>query len=190
MLIRFVAFVAACIAVPGCAGAKPVYPARVIIIRHAEKPDDENARDLSATGKRRAEALAELFQKSDTRPDPLPTPDFIFATKASKRSDRPVETVAPLAKKLKLDIDSRYANDDYAKLATEMLSNPKYEGKTVLICWHHGNIPELAGSLKVGDVPDKWKDSVFDRAWVVTYEGGKGRLTKRPQTLLPGDAEK
>ncbi|VTR93928.1 Uncharacterized protein OS=Ralstonia solanacearum (strain GMI1000) GN=RSc3377 PE=4 SV=1 [Gemmata massiliana] len=183
-VVTAIAFLTAC----GC--AKPTYPARVIIIRHAEKPGDENERGLSAVGKKRADALTELFQKSDSRPNPLPAPDFIFASSASKRSDRPIETVTPLAKKLKLDIDSRFANDDYTKLAAELLTNPKYEGKTALICWHHGNIPELAEALKARDVPDKWKDSVFDRVWVVTYEAGRGKLTKLPQTLLPGDAEK
>lgn len=185
-----IAAVVVLLTVIGCAEAKPTYPARVLIVRHAEKPDDENVRDLSAAGKKRADAFPDLFIKSDKRPEPFPTPDFIFATSASKRSDRPVETVTPLAKKLKLDIDSRYANDEYPKLAAELLSNPKYEGKTVLICWHHGKIVDLAGALKADDVPDQWKDGVFDRVWVVTYDQGKGKLSKRPQLLLPGDADK
>ncbi len=189
MFTRFAAVVV-CVCAAGCAGAKPTYPAAVLLIRHAEKPDDEADRGLTALGKKRADALPDLFTKSAARPDPLPTPDFIFAARASKSSNRSAETVAPLAKKLKLDPDTRYANDDYPKLAAELFSNKKYEGKTVLICWHHGNLPELAGELRAESVPDKWKDSVFDRVWVVTYEQGKGKLTKRPQALLPGDAEK
>ena len=41
-------------------------------------------------------------------------------------------------------------------------------------------IPDIAEELKAGSVPDKWKDAVFDRVWVVTYTDGKGALTRRP----------
>jgi hypothetical protein len=178
----------------GCSHApdKPlVRPQSILLIRHAEKPADAADANLGPEGKKRADALPELFKKAADRPDPLPTPDFIFATKPSKHSRRPVETVAPLAKALKLEVNAGYANDDYPKLAEELSTNPKYEGKTVLICWHHGTIPELATALGATGVPDKWKDSVFDRVWVVTFdEKGKARpLTKRAQALLPGDGK-
>ena len=47
-------------------------------------------------------------------PAPLATPDFIYATKESKHSNRPVETVTPLAKALKdLHIHYKHADHDY-----------------------------------------------------------------------------
>jgi phosphohistidine phosphatase SixA len=172
--------------IAGCAaGPRPAtFPKQVLLIRHAEKPDDDSP-DLSPTGRKRAEALPTLFERGD-----FPAPDFIFAARASKNSDRSAQTVAPLAKKLKREVNASYANDDYDKLAAELLSDPRYEGKTVLICWHHGNLPELAEKLKGEGVPDKWKDGVFDRVWVLTYEQGKGKFSRRPQGLLPGDSEK
>src|SRR5262249_45772269 len=100
-------------------------PKAILVIRHAEKPDDENDTHLSEAGKKRAAALAGLFKKSPDRPDPFPTPDFIFATEASKRSDRPVETVTPLAKSLMLEVHHKYANDEHEKLAAKLLSDPK-----------------------------------------------------------------
>jgi len=142
----------------------------VLVIRHAEK--DDASIHLSPEGQRRAEALPRLFDKEQA--DPLPKPDFIFATKKSAHSNRPVETVTPLAQALNLDVNARFENDDYAKLAAELLTNPRYAGKTVLVCWHHGTIPELSKKLKVEDVPDHWKDSVFDRVWVITYKDGRG----------------
>lgn len=192
MFTRFAMSIVALGIAVGCQAAdgKKTYPLQILIIRHAEKPEDGVSVNLSEIGKKRADALPELFEKSDARPDPLPTPDFIIATKASKHSNRPVETVVPLAKKLKLDIDARFANDDYPALVKALFSDPKYVGKVVLICWHHGNIPELAEDLRAGSVPDKWKDSVFDRVWVITYNAGKGALTRRPQLLLPGDSTK
>jgi phosphohistidine phosphatase SixA len=163
-------------------------PREVFIIRHAEKPEDDNDVHLTAMGRERADALDQLFKKTDLRPDPLPKPDFLFAARNSKHSHRSVETLTPLAKKLKLDIDSRFENEDFAKLAKELLSNPRYAKKTVLICWHHGNIPELAQALKATDVPDKWKDPVFDRVWTIAYgAGGKVTFAKRHQALLASD---
>jgi hypothetical protein len=165
------------------------YPAHVLIIRHAEKPADDSV-DLSPRGKERAKALHKLFKKSASRPKPLPTPDFIFATKDSKRSYRPRETVTPLAKKLELKINDDFANDDFAKLAQELFSNPKYAGKTVLICWHHGKIPKLAARLHAPGVPKDWKDTVFDRVWRIDYATtGKAKYRELPQLLLKGDTK-
>ena len=178
----------------GCSPApdKPlVRPQSILVIRHAEKPADATAIGLSPEGLKRAKALPELFEMTANRSAPFPTPDFIFATKPSKHSNRPVETVAPLAKALKLEVNAGYANDDYPKLADELSTNTKYEGKTVLICWHHGTISEFALTLGATGVPDKWKDAVFDRVWVVTFDD-KGKawpLTRRLQGLMPGDAK-
>jgi len=168
-----------------CATAE-AQPRQVLIIRHAEKPEGDSIH-LSPEGQKRALALPRLFTKSADRPHPFPTPDFIFATKMSSHSNRPLETVMPLAKELNLNVNARFKDDECDKLATELLTNPRYAGKTVLVCWHHGKIPELAQNLKAKDVPDHWKDSVFDKVWVITYKDGKGMLRKREQCLLPGD---
>jgi hypothetical protein len=172
---------------------KKTFPRQILIIRHAEKPPDSAMSvDLSPEGKRRADALPELFKPSDQRPTPFPTPDYIFATKNTMRSHRPLETVAPLAKKLNLPVNAAVENADFAKLAAEILTNQKYAGKTILICWHHGKISDLASALGATDVPDRWKDSVFDQVWVVTYDKqGKAQpLGQFPQGLLPQDKKK
>ena len=172
--------------------APKTHPKTILLIRHAEKPADETDIDLSPEGKKRAEVLSGLFQKSADRTDPFPAPDFILATKASKRSNRPVETVTPLAKKLKLDINSKYADDEFPKIVEELYSNPKYEGKSVLVCWHHEMIPELASKLGATDVPDKFKGSMFDQVWIVTFDQkGKAKpLVIRQQALVPGDTRR
>src|SRR6266852_4783353 len=76
-------------------------PRHVLIIRHAEKTDDPADVHLAKRGEERARALPQLFVASADRPEPFPTPDFLFATRATDRSNRPVETVTPLALKLK-----------------------------------------------------------------------------------------
>src|SRR2546429_14887 len=113
------------IALAAC-GPAVAQPREVLIVRHAEKPDGDSAH-LSAEGSKRAEALPRLFDAA--RADALPRPDFIIATRASNHSNRPVETVTPLARRFKLAIDDRYANNDYPKLAAELLSNQQYAGK-------------------------------------------------------------
>jgi broad specificity phosphatase PhoE len=167
-----------------------IRPTQVILIRHAEKPADDKDVHLSPEGRKRAAALPGLFQKSESRSNPFPRPDFIFATKESKHSNRPVETVTPLAKELNLYLNGEFADEDYPLLAAELLSNPKFGGKTVLVCWHHEKLPGLARELKATDVPVEFKDH-FDRVWVVRYdERGEGRpLVKLRQDLLPGDSK-
>jgi hypothetical protein len=167
------------------------FPKVVMLIRHAEKPADDTSPDLSAEGQKRAEAIPELFKKSDTRPEPLPTPDFIFATKNSKNSHRPLETVTPLAKSLKLTVNSDFADDDVAEVAQELFKNPMYSGKIVLVCWHHGKLPKLAHKLKADDAPETWDGKVFDRVWRIDNdEKGKATFSNLPQQLLPGDSQK
>jgi hypothetical protein len=167
------------------------YPKLIMIIRHAEKPPEESKSvDLSSEGKERAAALPKLFEVSDKKPKPFPTPDFIFATKNTKHSHRPLETVTPLAKKLKLTIDSEYADAEYGKLVDQIFQNAKYKDKTVLISWHHGMIPQLAEKLNATGAPSSWKGSVFDRVWQITYdEQGKTSFENLPQQLLTGDSE-
>jgi hypothetical protein len=57
----------------------------------------------------------------------------------------------------------------------------------VLICWHHGNIPNLAIALGIPK-PPPWPGSVFDRVWQLTYTAGKPVLQDLPQQLLYGDS--
>ncbi|QJX00554.1 histidine phosphatase family protein [Frigoriglobus tundricola] len=188
---------------PADGGAKAVrYPQCVLIIRHAEKTGEKDDAHLSKKGNERAEVLDQLFVASAPRPNPFPKPDFIFAAKSHKESHRPVDTVAPLAKKHKLTInetfDSKLPKEGMEKpkegipeLCDELLSGSKYAGKTVLISWRHSSIPDLARALKAGKVPEKWGDHVFDRVWQINYDdGGKATFRDLPQRLLPMDSEK
>ena len=192
---------------PACApadgGAKAArYPGCVLIIRHAEKTGEKGDAHLSKQGKERAEVLDQIFTASAQRPNPFPKPDVIFAAKSHKDSFRPLDTVAPLAKKLKLTInetfDSKLPKDGMekpkegiAELRDELLSGSKYAGKTVLISWRHSSISELARALKADKVPEKWEDGVFDRVWRIDYDNeGKATFRDLPQRLLPKDSEK
>ncbi len=160
-------------------------PATILIFRHAEKLTDGQIH-LSSTGFKRATRLLDLFVPPGTRPD-LTTPQVIFATHLSAHSNRPVETVTPLAQALHLPIDDSIASDDYAALARTLLSG-KYAGKVVLIAWHHGTIPSLVISLGVKPPTETWPDEQFDRIWRIDYVNGKATIKDLPQHLMPGDS--
>ncbi len=174
--------------------ADKTYPKQVLLIRHAEKPPDEDKSvHLSKQGEERAKALPQLFVKSPTRPIPFPRPDFLFATHNSKSSHRPVETVTPLSRKLGLPINDAFKNDvpGMRGLSNEVFGKKKYQGKTVLVCWHHGTMPEMAGLLRATGYPAKVGSKVFDRVWQITYDKeGKTTFANLPQRLLPGDSKK
>ena len=178
--------------------------------------DTHGGPDLSVRGSARAAALPSLFAPADYRafqlscalvstahdfaggyipasiagsPPRFATPDFIFATKESHHSNRPVETITPLKCALNLDddhYDHEHSDDDYATVASDILNKSKYVGKVVLICWHHGKIPALAQALRIAG-PPKWPDSVFDRVWQITWPNGQPTLAIQSQMLLYGD---
>jgi len=193
-------------------------PSQVLIIRHGEKlgdpkKDDDGGRHLSIRGSARAAALPSLFSADlpqlscklytkaaefvgEYRAIPLkgarprfPVPTDIFATAVSKNSKRPIETVAPLATALNLPIHDNLKDNDHdiKKLVDAVLNeNP---GQVVLICWHHGKIPEIAKALGIAK-PPKWEGKVFDRVWQITFPKGKATLADLPQMLLYGDSAK
>ena len=150
--------------------APPPRPAYIILVRHADKPGDPTDPHLSPTGVTRASQLAS-FITSDPEMTKYGAPIAIFATQTTKHDNgqRTQETVAPLAAALKLQVQTPYLGKDYAALAKQILSNPAYAGKTILICWNHEVIPQLVAALGVAPEPPKWKGSIFDRVYVISY---------------------
>jgi hypothetical protein len=170
---------------PAASAAASKAPAIVLIMRHAEKPTDDKDPNLAPQGYRRAQALASLF----TGPQPrLPRPQFLFASDASKHSNRPVETILPLSQALQERINHDYVDLETGPIAKQILSG-KYAGKVVLICWHHGEIPHLAQALGVTDAPHKWDPDVFDQVWEIRWMEGQPQFHVVEEQLLPGDTK-
>jgi len=157
-------------------------PRQILLIRHGEKTGDKTDPNLNPRGYARAAALPDLFAGR------FDTPQFLFATLRSAHSNREVETIEPLARRLHLEIDSRFADEEFAALAKELLAKPVYSGKNLLICWHHGRIPEFAAALGVSHPPSPWPDEQFDRVWKIEYSGAGVQFTDLPQHLLEGDS--
>ena len=164
----------------------------VLIIRHAENP--ANGHGLSPRGEERAEAYKNYFLNFTVDSKRL-EPNAVVVAADSKQSHRPRLTVEPFAKAAKLPIDNRFANKQPADLAAGLRAN--YQGKVILVCWHHGQIPDLLRAL--GAAPEtllpngKWPRDVYDWVIMVSFDEN-GRVipdsTKRlSEHLLPGDSQ-
>ena len=116
-------------------------PRALWAMRHAEKTGDLDDPHLSLLGQRRAAALVAWI------PLYLGRPDMIFASAVSQHSQRPIETVQPLADALGLEINDSFADQDYGALAKAILTEERFDGRTILVCWHHGNIPNFLHAL-------------------------------------------
>ena len=114
----------------------------VLIIRHAE--DADTGHGISPRGQERAEAYKDYFLNF-TVDSKRREPAVILAAKDSKQSHRPRLTVEPFAKAAKLKIDRRFGNNQSTELAADLRAND--QGKVILICWRHGNIPDLLRAL-------------------------------------------
>jgi hypothetical protein len=152
-------------------------PAQIILIRHADKPADSKNPHLSQAGGQRAERLVS-FVTTDPAMTRFGLPMAVFATRTTKddNGQRTQETVAPLARVLKLPVQTPFLGKDYAALAHLILANPVYAGKTVLICWNHEEIPQLAAALGVTPEPPKWKGSVYDQVYLISYHDDTAAL--------------
>jgi hypothetical protein len=149
---------------------------KVVIIRHAEKP--EKGDNLSCQGQNRALQLAQVLYQQFQRPDYIYVPS-LDADKATSHS-RMFQTITPFAVKHNLTINSKYQDDDYVGVAKSVL---KKRG-TVLMVWSHQSIPKLAKALGLRK-PAKWKDADFDTIWVLTYQHHTPELTVGQQGLSP-----
>jgi hypothetical protein len=160
----------------------------ILIIRHAEKPDDGYG--LSADGEARANAYVNYFKNFTIDGQPLKL-DYLFAAADSKKSHRSRLTIEPTSKALGLAIDSRFKDKNFQELADEIRSKP--HGKAILIAWHHEKIPALMRTLGANPnqvIPNaKWPDNVSGWLIQLRYDSN-GHLieTKRiNENLLPDD---
>jgi hypothetical protein len=164
----------------------------IFIVRHAEKP--ETGMELTLAGTNRANAYTNYFRtfQFDGKPLHLET---IFAAADSKNSHRPRLTLEPLSKSLGLPLDLRFKDKDPGLLADELRAQP--HGKQILICWHHGAIPELLETLGADAAKllpqSKWPDEVF--SWVIQLRYDQdGHLVPAEtkvisEDLMPGDVD-
>jgi broad specificity phosphatase PhoE len=164
---------------------------RVVLLRHAEKPEDpKDPKDphLSPAGQARAKMLATMI------PERFPNPGVLFATRNSKDSDRPEETLQPTADALHMKLHHHFQDAEYPALAAK-LTDPAYDVTLAIVCWHHGELPRLAVALGVpqaevnktppilqsGKDKGKWDPQVFDYFWILDFGAAGVTLTTMQQ---------
>lgn len=152
-------------------------PSEIIIIRHADKlHQKEPGPFLSPKGQARAEKFVSYYLQH------YPKPDYIFASKPGDSthphespSYRPIQTVAPLANKLTqmsgktVKVYTPYYEHGFPELAHDLLTNPQYQKKNILIAWQHGKINSFAHDLLVKKRLKKWKQEVYDMVYILKY---------------------
>jgi hypothetical protein len=149
--------------------------ADILMIRHAEKP--HSGKGLAVAGQERAQAYAVYFQNYSLNSN-LVKLDYLFAAADSSASQRPRLTIEPLAKATGLTINDKHKDKDYQKVADDILHNSKYDGSDILICWHHGEILQLAAALGAKGLPPQsnwpappWPGDVFGWVLQLCYDG-------------------
>ena len=164
----------------------------ILIVRHAEKPDTGSG--LTPTGQQRARAYVHYFERYQIDAKVMRL-DYLIASADTKHSQRPRLTIEPLSNALQIPIDSRFHDNDIAPLAQAIESRPR--GRTILICWHHGEIPALLQALGANSnalLPrGKWPNGVYDWVIQLRYDSNghllPGHARRVSEHLLPGDAD-
>lgn len=178
-------------------------PNKIMLIRHAEKPEDGGAQGVSLLGAaddhelivrgwQRAGALVRLFNPVGGRPavQGLAVPTAVFASAAvhGENSLRPQHTVMPLCEDLRTIPNIAFVPEDHAGLAEAILA----QAGPVLVSWHHEDIPGIVHALAPGVVcPAAWPHDRFDLVWVLDRAGSERpwAFSQIPQLLLPHDSQ-
>ncbi len=171
-------------------------PARIIILRHAEKL---NRKELCEIGAQRAQALASQFLGRGAAQSLFAAgekPEAFLAV-----TPHTIETITPAAQSWDVPVtvykvhekheDDEAKDAELARLTQEaaqaVLNDPRYAGKIVVITWEHNHIAksklekdqsepvtlrQLLNLDQMRDVPKTWPDSNYDFFWIADYAPG------------------
>ena len=176
---------------------------KIMIVRHAEKPADNGTpygvnpdgenddASLIVAGWQRAGALAVLCapRHGALQYPALATPEYLFASGVAKHSEseRPQETIAPLAAKLGLTINTQAVKGQEGQVAALATAC----GGFALIAWEHQDIPLIANAILGNSTtaPQAWPGARFDLVWIFDWDqaGKRYVFSQMPQQLLAGD---
>lgn len=157
-------------------------PKEIILIRHADKLDQTDPGPfLSPQGVMRAELFSKYYLGM------YPEPDYIITTAQTHYSFRELQTVIPLVTYYAVLqpqggqpvlLNNKYKHEKnfsgLKKLYTDLLNDYKFSGKTVLICWHHAEIPQLLYGLGATPYQSKLADDDYDTVYHILFDTHKG----------------
>lgn len=188
-------------------GAAYTLPAQVIIVRHGEK--NTVTAELTSAGVERAEALSSYLTQSNNEPGFVGKagltnvvlfnygpPVALYAARPVHYSDdftvRCIQTLVPTALKLNLPIHSPYGPGQEQQLVQTIFNESRYDGKNVVICWHHTFIAALIqafGYLPPAGILPAYPNR-FDLVWQLTFPAPTPAVVVNPilEELLFGDS--
>lgn len=157
----------------------------VLIVRHAEKPDEGTG--LTPAGEARAAAYASYFRNFQFKGAMLHV-DTLVAAADTDHSDRPRLTLIPLSQAIATPVQQPFSSEDVGGLASWLRAGPAK--RTILVSWHHSKIGRLVGAL--GANPRQllslgwWPPSVYN--WVVVLQfDAKGAFVPSASGLVKED---
>ncbi len=144
----------------------------VILLRHAEKDVSEDADtanpNLSATGKLRAERLAQVIDKY--QPDAIYSSDYI----------RTRATVMPLARKRRM-MTQIYDPRNLNQMNDLILSG---KIKRLVVVGHNNTTPALANLLIKQDKYKQLAESEYDKIWIIKIRRYKRKPAKVREKVI------
>ncbi len=169
-------------------------PATVIILRHGEKQDAFRLcpvgvqRSLALTTKYLGQGATDSLFAAGTAPAAffsitLHTLELASPAAQSWNVPQILYSAVPISKSTYGDSDA-VLDARTREAANDVLTNPAWNGKTVVMVWEHKHIAnkklekahhktgvtlwQLLGLDRVG-APDKWEGDNYDYFWIVTY---------------------
>lgn len=118
--------------------------ATVLIVRHAEEA--ESGPGLSPAGESRARAYAHYFRPFRLGEEALRV-DTLIAAADSRASHRSRLTLQPLSLISGIPVQQPFRDRQVRRLAEWLGQGPPH--RTILIAWHHGELPNLMTELGV-----------------------------------------
>lgn len=150
---------------------------QILILRHAEKPN--TGQGLSERGEQRAQLIADYI------PNVFGEPDYIYAAGGTLKSMRPFLTIMPLWNRFKdVILDTTFEDRHVDNVATQISKITVNHHKNIVICWHHGQIPELLNWFchfgKIDhDYNDPWPEEDYSSIYQILIDKhGKIELNK------------
>jgi len=214
VITAFLAALALLCAAPAAEAA----PKRIIIVRHGEKAGPPA---LCSLGKERAQALAAQYLSPSS---PMSLLKGVKPAAILAITLHTLETARPVAAAWDMRIatnplmltpirNNRYFNSlvnvQNARVARDLMENPRWHGQTVVLVWEHFHIAsealekEFAGEkvtlrqlLRLGEikgvpggVPKTWPDDNYNFFWILDYDSPTAkvpsRFTARRQYFAP-----
>ena len=159
----------------------------IVILRHAEKDNEQQDNNLNIKGAIRSAALAPYLLNKYGTPDAI----YAMGQDSPTSSIRPIQTMTPTSVLTGISQNNNYNRKNYKDMIKEIstLYNSHSDLELIFICWEHKQIRKIAKHLGISNMKiPKWKSHDYDHIWELTYNGKDYDLNIIPQHLLYGDS--